>query len=117
MSSHKADNEPAVGSSGLLKNLRSKYKSSSRLSESDCIDNGTNAAQGQLFWPHDYLAKDIPQARVWTYGYNADVFEGFFQASNKDSVSKLGENLRVRLERELDNEVDLICFEEAGCLS
>ena len=104
MSSHKADNEAAVGSSGLRQNLRSIFKPSSRLSESDGTDNGTNAARGQLFWPHEYLATDIPEARVWTYGYNADVIGGLFHASNKNSVSKHGENLKVRLERDIDNQ-------------
>ena len=69
--------------------------------------------QEQLFWPYEYLAKDIPQARVWTYGYNADVVGGLFQASNKNSVSQHGRDLAVRLERDVDNEVDLVRFEEA----
>ncbi|KAJ4301286.1 hypothetical protein N0V90_003377 [Kalmusia sp. IMI 367209] len=25
-----------------------------------------------VFWPEEYLRQDIPQALVWTYGYNAD---------------------------------------------
>ena len=115
--SHRADIGPALGPSGLRKNLRSIFKPSSRLPRSDCTDNGANAAQGQLFWPHDYLAKDIPQARVWTYGYNADVVGGLFQASNKNSVSQHGRDLAVRLEREIDNEVDRTRFEETEPLS
>ncbi|KAK3326590.1 hypothetical protein B0H66DRAFT_165615 [Apodospora peruviana] len=38
----------------------------------------------KVFWPRDYLVPDIPEARVWTYGYNADVIGGMFQASNKN---------------------------------
>lgn len=117
MSSHKADNEAAVGSSGLRQNLRSIFKSSARPSESNSTDNGTNATQGQLYWPHEYLATDIPQARVWTYGYNADVIGGLFQASNKNSVSQHGRDLAVRLERDIDNEVDHTLFEEVETLS
>jgi hypothetical protein len=42
---------------------------------------------------------------VWTYGYNADVIGGLFQANNKNSISQHGRDLSVRLEREIDNEV------------
>jgi hypothetical protein len=58
-----------------------------------------------VFWPEEYLAADIPQACVWTYGYNADVIGGLFQANNKNSISQHGRDLSVRLEREIDNGV------------
>lgn len=48
---------------------------------------------------------EIPEARIWSYGYNADVMGGFFQANNKNSVSQHGRDLAVRLEREIENEV------------
>ena len=58
-----------------------------------------------VFWPEAYLAADIPQACVWTYGYNADIIGGLFQANNKNSISQHGRDLSVRLEREIDNGV------------
>lgn len=58
-----------------------------------------------VFWPEDYLASDIPQACVWTYGYNADVTGKLFQANNKNSVSQHSRDLSVRLEREIGNGV------------
>lgn len=48
---------------------------------------------------------EIHEARIWSYGYNADVIGGFFQANSKNSVSQHGRDLAVRLEREVDNEV------------
>ncbi|MCJ1277745.1 hypothetical protein MMC21_005559 [Puttea exsequens] len=62
----------------------------------------------QVFWPKEYLAEDVSQARVWTYGYNADVIGGLFQANNKNSISGHGRDLRVRLERDIDNEDPII---------
>jgi len=59
----------------------------------------------KVFWPEEYLASDIPQAIVWTYGYNADVIGGLFQANNKNSISQHGRDLSVRLEREIENGV------------
>jgi hypothetical protein len=58
-----------------------------------------------VFWPEEYLVRDIPHACVWTYGYNADVIGGLFQANNKNSISQHGRDLSVRLEREIDNRV------------
>jgi hypothetical protein len=58
-----------------------------------------------IFWPEEYLVPDIPQARIWTYGYNADVIGGLFQANNKNSVSQHGQDLAVKLDRDIDNEV------------
>ncbi|KAF7506253.1 hypothetical protein GJ744_012061 [Endocarpon pusillum] len=60
-----------------------------------------------VFWPEEYLAQDIPQALMWTYGYNADVIGGLFQANNKNSISQHGRDLSVRLEREIDNKKPL----------
>jgi hypothetical protein len=59
----------------------------------------------KLFWPDEYLTKDIPEARVWTYGYNADAIGGVFEANNKNSVSQHGRDLSVLIEREIRNEV------------
>ena len=48
---------------------------------------------------------DLPQARIWTYGYNADVIGGLFKSNNKNSVSQHGRDLAVQLDREIDNGV------------
>ena len=58
-----------------------------------------------MFWPRDYLAQDIPEARIWTYGYNADVTSGVFEANNKNSVSQHGRDFATKIEREIENEV------------
>jgi hypothetical protein len=60
-----------------------------------------------IFWPEEFLVPDLPQARIWTYGYSADVIGGFFTANNKNSISQHGRDFAVRLEREIDNEVCL----------
>ena len=73
--------------------------------ESNCTQKSAVSRTQQVFWPKEYLAEDISQARVWTYGYNADVIGGLFQANDKNCVSAHGRDLAVRLEREIDNEV------------
>lgn len=62
-----------------------------------------SSLSSSVFWPEQYLASDVPQARVWTYGYNADVIGGLFQTNNKNSISQHGRDLSVRLERDIDN--------------
>ena len=71
---------------------------------------GTDQSQAsnyssKIFWPEQYLAPDIPQARIWTYGYNADVIGGLFQANNRNSISQHSRDLEVRLERDIEDEV------------
>ena len=70
-------------------------------------EDSESPAQTEVFWLEEYLASDIPEARIWTYGYNADVIGGLFQSNNKNCVSQHGRDLAVRLEREIKNEV---CF-------
>ena len=105
-SSQQAGDKRAVGPSSWRQRMRSPFKSSTPPSESNGTQEDTISRAQKVFWPKDYLAKDISQARVWTYGYNADVISGLFQANNKNSVSGHGRDLKVRLERDIDNEVD-----------
>lgn len=62
----------------------------------------------KVFWPEDYLIDDIPEVRVWTYGYDADAIGGVFQANNKNSVSQHGRDLAVKIEREVEKEVECL---------
>jgi hypothetical protein len=57
------------------------------------------------FWPANELPKVVPQANIFTYGYNADVIEGVFCANNRNNILQHGNDLMVKLERSLDNEV------------
>jgi hypothetical protein len=59
----------------------------------------------EVFWPEEYLALEIQDARVWTYGYNADVIGGLFASNNQNSISQHGRDLAVRLDRDVDNQV------------
>jgi len=96
------------GASSKRKSFKSFFKAKSSISATD--GNKIEESSGpQLFWPKDYPTQDIPQARVWTYGYNADVIGGLFQANNKNSVSQHGRDLAVRVEREIENQVALYC--------
>ncbi|KAF2010990.1 hypothetical protein BU24DRAFT_377777, partial [Aaosphaeria arxii CBS 175.79] len=98
------------------KGLRSFFKS--RKDRSSTTDTGKAAGPASsvglsrplptVFWPKEYLAVDIPEARVWTYGYNADVIGDLFQANNKNSISQHGRDLSVHLEREIDNGKPLV---------
>jgi len=84
-----------------LKTFKSLFKSKPSPATST-IDGPSKAT---VFWPEEYLTEDIPDARVWTYGYNADVIGGIFEANNKNSVSQHGRDFAVKIEREIENEV------------
>lgn len=92
----------------ILKALfKSKTTSSTPSSATTLIADNESSEEStdRVFWPNEYLTEDIPEARVWTYGYNADTIGGLFQANNKNSVSQHGRDLAVRAEREIQNEV------------
>ena len=59
----------------------------------------------RLFWPNDFLTRDIPNARVWTYGYNADAIGFLYRANNQNTISQHGQELANQIELELGNEV------------
>ena len=86
----------------LFKSKQPSQASSS--TTTSAIEKSSN----KLFWPDEYLTQDIPEARVWTYGYNADAIGGLFEASGKNSVSQHGRDFAVRVEREIQNEVSTL---------
>jgi hypothetical protein len=57
------------------------------------------------FWPAEYLTHDIPEARVWTYGYNADAVDGLFGRNGENSVAQHGRDLAAHVDGEIKNKV------------
>ena len=57
------------------------------------------------FWPEHYLVADIPEARVWTYGYEVDVLHVNTKANNQNTVFQHSQDLAVKLERDITNDV------------
>ncbi|OTA89192.1 hypothetical protein M434DRAFT_34467, partial [Hypoxylon sp. CO27-5] len=64
--------------------------------------------KGQVFWPRDFLVQDLPDARIWTYGYNADVIGGLFQSNNQNSISQHGRDLATKIEREIEHKEPIV---------
>lgn len=76
-----------------------------------CHDASSNSFQEKsrsdqtVFWIEDFLPNDVPNARILTYGYNADAIGGLFQADDKNSISQHGRDLAAKLESDLEKEV------------
>jgi hypothetical protein len=102
---HPRETWEAAAESDEQKTRRFWSKSKPPNSNTAEVPNKVIPAKG--FWPRDFLARDIPDARVWTYGYNADVIEGIFESNNQNSISQHGQDLAVCFEREIDNKVYL----------
>jgi hypothetical protein len=77
-------------------NKRKALQSLFKKTVSTANTSGGSTSQ-KLFWPEEFLTHDIPEARVWTYRYNADVI-GVFEA-NKNSLSQRGRDLAIKVER------------------
>lgn len=95
----------------------------------------TPGKRPQVFWPNDLLPADIPNAKIFTYGYDADVVkkpfakksdmvkdsegdtetEGTIEAKAKFNFTQLAHELLVTLNRELPNDVPVIlCAHSLG---
>jgi hypothetical protein len=73
---------------GLAK-LFSKTKPSDEVGSSEVL---------ATFWPEDPLAKDFPNARVLTYGYDSHVTRFFKGPANQSNILAHGESLMRALE-------------------
>lgn len=58
----------------------------------------------KVYWPRDLLPFEIPEARILTYGYDADVIErgGIVKTNN---FTMHGQDLLVQLQREIPDQV------------
>ena len=61
-----------------------------------------------VYWPGDLLPHAVPNAKIYSYGYDADVIKMAFQAAGKNSISEHGQNFMVELERHLDSQNPII---------
>ncbi|KAK4948028.1 hypothetical protein LTR10_013082 [Elasticomyces elasticus] len=70
---------------------------------SDGVENlfgsNTQPETGKIFWPHHFLVKDLPNARILTWGYDADVAKAFDFAS-QSSISQHASQLLSDLANE-----------------
>lgn len=99
--------EKSAATAGIRKTLRSLFRSKSSTTDPQAqpgVDDPV-ASRLKVFWPEEFLAHDLRDARVWTYGYNADVIGGLFVANNQNSISQHGRGLANRVEQDIDNEV------------
>ena len=61
-----------------------------------------------VFWPENLLPRDIPNARIFTYGYNAGVFGGVLKGPDMNNVSQHANDLMISLNSELGNKKPII---------
>jgi hypothetical protein len=68
---------------------------------SEHIESGYDA----VFWPAALLPKVVPNTKIWTWGYDADI-DGFWSSASQNTVSQHATNL-------LSDVADLL--ETKGC--
>ncbi|KAI9035332.1 esterase/lipase family protein [Aspergillus affinis] len=80
----------------------------SKVPLSHSVDVSTKRAKTGVFWPADLLPFVIPNAKIFSYGYDADVIPGIFKSTSRNSILHHGNDLMVRLERVMDNKKPII---------
>jgi hypothetical protein len=53
----------------------------------DVAENGHG-----IFWPAALLSTEVPNTRIWTWGYDADI-DGFWKSSSQNTVTQHAANL------------------------
>ena len=77
------------------------FSSRSSSSHSQTAIEDDQPSRPEVFWPQDFLPEDMPEALIWTYGYNANVVGGFFTANNQNSISQHGRDLASKIKSEI----------------
>ena len=95
------DQGERVKSSSRLFSWRShKRSASSARAENESVQLDA----GATYWPQDLLPQNISNARILTYGYDADVIGGLFKGASKNNITQHGRDLMLKLEREVEGE-------------
>lgn len=58
-----------------------------------------------VLWPESLLSKNPPNAKILTYGYNADVVGGFLDDHGKNGITNHANGLMVKVSSEINNQV------------
>jgi hypothetical protein len=53
---------------------------------------GQPAGKGKTFWPGDFLAHDLPNVRLLTFGYSSDIL-ATFRAVSQNNIMQHAQNL------------------------
>ncbi|OCK73474.1 hypothetical protein K432DRAFT_340248, partial [Lepidopterella palustris CBS 459.81] len=59
-----------------------------------------------VFWPEEFLPHDLPNARIWTYGYDADGIGELLQNTDQGGFLQ-GQTLVASLEKHVDDEIPI----------
>lgn len=68
---------------------------------------GEESQPQAIFWPKEFLPRDVPHARVITYGYEAEVME-LFKSVSQNSLYAISRDILndLQISREASAEVD-----------
>ena len=69
---------------------------------------GASNDSKSIFWPEKLLPTDIPNATIFTYGYNAGVIGRSLQGPDMNNVSQHANDLMIDLKSELRNKKPII---------
>ena len=72
----------------------------------DFQDTAAKQKTNKVYWPRDLLPSEIPEAKILTYGYDADVI-GTARSDqvNTNNFTTHGQDLLVKLQREISDQL------------
>jgi hypothetical protein len=72
------------------------------------VATARQTSTSRCFWPAEVLPSFVPDATIWSYGYNANLVEGVFAPNNRNSIRQHGNDLMVKLTRSLSGDQPII---------
>lgn len=79
---------------------RWSWRPSRRRALRDATSNNPDLINAECFWPEDLLAKDFPEARIFTFGYDSSITHLFRESANQGSILDHSTSLLQRLSAE-----------------
>jgi len=88
----------AAGPTNVGRHVRHAFKAWIRKHQAKHIRKNSTIPKSSVYWPRDFLPSSVPNIRILTFGYNAQVIE-FFGRANHNGIRQHAFDMLIALQR------------------
>jgi hypothetical protein len=88
----------AAGPTNVGRHVRHAFKAWIRKHQAKHIRKNSTIPKSSVYWPRDLLPSSVPNIRILTFGYNAQVIE-FFGRANHNGIRQHAFDMLIALQR------------------
>jgi hypothetical protein len=104
-----------AGPTNVGKHIRHAFKAWIWKQQAKHLRKNTRTPKTSVYWPRDLLPENVPNVRILTFGYNANVIE-FFGRANQNGISQHALNLLNALRRTRKKSSEKVRVPRAGAV-